>query len=270
MPEPIVIAGLVASTAHLGKDAVIRILGPTADYLGGELKEFTKKRIENVGKIFSSAEKKLGDKLDSPGQVPPKVLKVIINEGSFSDDDITLEYFGGVLASSRTEIGRDDRGSRLAKIIDNLSTYQIRSHYIIYSTISEIFLNTQNSFDFSENRNKMQLFMPSQGYFEAMEFTPQELGNPQILSHIFHGLSTDGLIENTWIFGSQEALKPIFGNAPGAGIICTPSALGVELFLWAFGLGDQQLDFLLKDSLSTEIQGIPKSVSDAVGTRNLK
>ena len=270
MPEPIVIAGLVASAAHLGKDAIIKILGPTADYLGGELKEFTKKRIENVGKIFSSAEKKLGNKLDSPGQVPPKVLKVIINEGSFSDDEITLEYFGGVLASSRTEVGRDDRGSRLAKIIDNLSTYQIRSHYILYSTISEIFSNSKNSFGLSKNRKKMQLFLPFQDYFNAMEFTPQELSNPQILSHIFHGLRADGLIGNTWRFGSQEVLKPIFRNTPGDGIICTPSALGVELFLWAFGHGDQQLDFLINTGFSMDIQGIPKSISNAVGTRDLK
>ena len=39
-----------------------------------DLKAFTQKRIGNMGKIFSNAEKKLGDKLDRPGQVPPKVL----------------------------------------------------------------------------------------------------------------------------------------------------------------------------------------------------
>ena len=270
MPEPIVIAGLVASAAHLGKDAIIKILGPTADYLGGELKEFTEKRIENVGKIFSNAEKKLGNKLDSPGQVPPKVLKVIINEGSFSDDNITVDYFGGVLASSRTEIGRDDRGSRLGKIIDNFSTYQIRTHYLIYSTISEIFLNSENSFGLSENRRKMQLFIPFRGFFYAMEFTRNEWDDPQILHHIFHGLSTDGLIENNWAFGNPKDLKPILHNAPGAGIICSPSVLGVELFLWAFGHGDQSLEFLLTGSFSTEIKGISKSISNAVGTRNLK
>ena len=185
MTEPIITVGLGAVAAYLGKDGISRILGPTADYLGGELKEFTKRRIENVGKIFSRAEKKLGDKLDCPGQVPPKVLKTIINEGSYSDDDITIEYFieyfGGVLASSRTEISRDDRGSRLVKMIDNMSTYQIRSHYLIYSTISELFSNSKNSFGLSEDRYKMQLFMPGQGYVDAMEFTQQEWNNRQIL-----------------------------------------------------------------------------------------
>ena len=269
MTEPIITVGLGAVAAYLGKDGISRILGPTADYLGGELKEFTKRRIENVGKIFSRAEKKLGDKLDCPGQVPPKVLKTIINEGSYSDDDITIEYFGGVLASSRTEISRDDRGSRLVKMIDNMSTYQIRSHYLIYSTISEKFSNNKNSFGLSEDRYKMQLFMPGQDYVDAMEFTQQEWDNRQILSHIFHGLSTDVLIEGTWRFGNQDSLKKIVNTVPSDGIICTPSALGVELFLWAFGHGDKQLDFLLADDFSPEIEGIPKSVPNAMATKDI-
>ena len=116
-------------------DVVYKILGPTADYLGDELLTLAKKRIGNTDKIFSSAAKKLGDKLDRPGQVPPKVLKTIINEGSYFDDAVAVEYFGGVLASSRTEVGRDDRGDRLAKMIDNLSAYQIRSHYIMVPNV---------------------------------------------------------------------------------------------------------------------------------------
>ena len=198
------------------------------------------------------------------------MLKAIINEGSYSDDDITVEYFGGVLASSRTDVSRDDRGARLAKILDGLSTYQIRSHYLIYSTISELLSNGGNSFGTSVDRDQMQLFIPFQGYAEAMGFTLQEWDNPQILSHIFHGLSTDGLIEGSWRLGKRELLTEVVGNAPGDGIICKPSALGVELLLWAFGHGDQALDFLLKGDFSAEIEGIPKSVSNAVATKNIE
>ena len=117
MPEPLTTVGVsaIAAAAYVSKDVVSRILGPTADYLGDEFREFTRKRMDNVGKIFSNAERKLGNKLHNPGQVPPKVLKTIINEGSYSDDDIAVEYFGGVLASSRTDVSRDDRGARLAK-----------------------------------------------------------------------------------------------------------------------------------------------------------
>ena len=111
MPELVTTLGIGAIAAYLGKDGISKVLGPTADYLGGELKTLAQKRVQNVGKIFSNAEKKLGTKLELPGAVPPKVLKTIINEGSYSEDDIAVEYFGGVLASSRTKVSRDDRGA---------------------------------------------------------------------------------------------------------------------------------------------------------------
>ena len=268
MPEPTIV-GLAALGVFVGKDAISKILGPTYNYLGEELLAFTKKRIENTGKIFSNAEKKLGDKLDRPGQVPPKVLKTIINEGSYSDDVVAVEYFGGVLASSRTEVDRDDRGSRMAKMIDNLSVYQIRSHYLIYSTISELFSNSGNSFDTYGNGGKMQLFMSYQDYANAMEFAQQEWANHQILSHIFHGLSTDGLIQDSSTFGRQEVLETNFVGVPSDGIICAPTTLGVELFLWAFGHGDKELNFLLTDDFSSEIEGIPKSVPNAVPIQSI-
>ena len=247
MPEPITTVGIGVIAAYVGKDAVVRILGPTADYLGGELKEFTIRRAENLGRIFANAERKLGVRLNNPGQVSPKVLKTIINEGSYSDDEIAVEYFGGVLASSRTEVGRDDRGARIAKMIDDLSAYQLRTHYLIYSTISELFSNHGNSFSMTENRSNMQLFMPIRGYLAAMEFTQQERDNTQMLGHIFHGLFADGLIEDGWLFVDQVALNEFVrkGNVPGVGIVCTPSALGVELFLWAFGYGDKELNLFL-------------------------
>ncbi len=267
MPEPTTV-GLAALVAYLSKDGVAKILGPTADFLGDELKAFTKKRIENTGKIFSNAEKKLGDKLDRPGQVPPKVLKTIINEGSYSDDAVAVEYFGGVLASSRTEVGRDDRGARLAKMIDNMSAYQLRSHYLIYSTISELFSDSGNSLDLPGNRRKLGLFMPSQDYCNAMAFTQQEFNNGQLLSHIIHGLSADELIVDA-AFGSQDFLKKIASDVPSAGFMCGPTPHGTELFLWAFGHGDKELDFLLTDDFSSEIKGIPKSVPNAVAIQSI-
>ena len=261
--------GIAGGIGYVGKDVVNKILGPTAEYLGQQLKEYAQKRLENTGKIFSNAEKKLGDKLDRPGQVPPKVLKTILNEGSYADDAVATEYFGGVLASSRTEVGRDDRGSRLAKMIDNMSAYQLRSHYLIYSTISKLFSNSENSFHLSRNRRKIQLFIPVQDYVGAMAFTQQEWDNPQMLQHILHGLAADELIAGG-VWGGQEDLKKTFSGAPSAGIICTPTVLGAELLLWAFGHGDKNLDFLLTDDFSPEIEGIPKSVSNALAIQNIE
>lgn len=244
-------------------DILKKIIQPVAEEYGQDLLAWKRKRRENAEKILLNAGGKLGDKLNSPGQVPLKVFKTVINEGSYFDDVVAVEYFGGVLASSKTEVGRDDRGARMAKLIDNLSVYQIRSHYLIYSTISELFSNSGNSFDTYGNGKKMWLFMSYQDYASAMEFTHQEWANHQILSHIFHGLSTDGLIQDSSTFGRQEVLETNFFRVPSDGIICAPTTLGVELFLWAFGHGDKDLNFLLTDDFSSEIEGIPKSVPNA-------
>lgn len=214
-----------------------------------------------------NASKKLGDQLESPGQVPPKILRTVINEASYCDNALALEYFGGVLASSRTKIGRDDRGSRIAKTVDNLSTYQIRTHYLLYLTISAIFSSSEVSFGGAEGRRKMQVFLPFQGYNISMNFSPEEWINQQLLNHIWHGLSSDSLIEGSWQFGAKEHLKGIFADAPGPGIVCTPSALGAELFLWAFGYGTKPLDYLVSGRLKISMEDLPSSVPGAIATK---
>jgi len=215
MADPIMTVGAGAIAAYLGKDGIAKILGPTADFLGGELAVFTQKRVENVGKIFANAERKLGDKVDAAGQVPPKVLKTILNEGSYSNDDIAIEYFGGVLASSRTDIGRDDRGARMVRILDNLSAYQIRAHYLVYCTVRELFRDKGERLGTSQDRNKLQIYLPMADFYQSMEFSVDEQRDPQMMNHIWHGLSNDGLIESQWGFGGKGTLVSLFKNCPG-------------------------------------------------------
>jgi len=256
MPEPITTVGLGAVVAYLSKDGLDKILGPTADYLGVSLKDFAQKRTENIGRIFQNAESKLGEKLNQPGQVPPKVLKTILNEGSYSDDEITVEYFGGILASSRTEQGRDDRGARIAKILDGLSTYQIRSHYIIYTLIRKKFKDSGYKFN-QADRPRMTIFIPWEFYLKAMEFNESE--NAQITSlvnHIFFGLSNESLIEG-FQYGHVEHIRKTYPEAKDGGLLVTPSVHGAELYLWGYGLGDKDLDFILTSEQIDDMHELP-------------
>lgn len=256
MPEPITTVGLGAIAAYLGKDGLAKLLGPTAEYLGSELQEFTKKRIENIGKIFSKAEIKLGDDINKPGRVPPKVLKTIINEGSYCEDAVAVDYFGGILASSRTEVGRDDRGGRIAKLLDGMSTYQIRTHYIIYSFIRRIFRDSGYVFNM-DDRPKMELFIPWNSYFLSMQFDNKERDQLiPILNHSFFGLNSDDLIE-TFQYGPKEHITKHYDQAEDGGIIVQPSALGAELYLWGYGKGDKDLSYVLNNDLIQDIEDIP-------------
>jgi hypothetical protein len=267
MPEPITTVGLGAIAAYLGKDGIQKLLGPTADYLGQGLRDFTQKRAQTIGQIFQKAESKLGAKLDTPGEVPPKVLKAVLDEGSFSNDSLAVEYLGGILASSRTEHGRDDRGARIAKVMDALSTYQLRSHYLIYATVRTLFSGSGMSIDM-EGRPKMQLFVPYSGYFAAMDFSKSEqaqLGS--LLAHIFFGLHGDNLLEGDWLYGGKDGIAKVFASASEGGIVCQPSALGVELFLWAFGHADKPLDYLFSPEFTPVVEGLPDSILGACATK---
>lgn len=268
--EPVTTVGVSVILAYLTKDSFTKLLGPTADYLGEGLKDLTQRRIENIGKVLSNASTKLGTQIEKPGQVPPRILKAVINEASYCEDPLVLEYFGGVLASSRTESGRDDRGVRLTRVVDNLSAYQIRTHYLLYSTIAALFSSSEKRFGTTEERELLQVFLPFEGYEDSMMFSQEELENPQILHHIWHGLSSDDLIEGEWRFGPPKALKRIFARAPSSGIVCMPSALGAELFLWAFGYGDSPLEHIFSEEINVAVEDLPKVVPGAIATQGQK
>lgn len=219
-----------------------------------------------MGRIFASAQGKLGDKVDAPGEVPPKVLKTILNEGSYATDPLAIEYFGGMLASARTEGGRDDRSARLAKIVDSLSTYQLRAHFLFYTTIRRLFRGKGVPFNM-EGRPKMQIFIPATNFAEAMEFIPSELDQfSQLLSHIFFGLHGDSLIDD-FQFGDEASMKKHFSGATESGVVCTPSAFGAELFLSAFGWVDRHLEDLFSDSFPSLPDGVPDGFLGAAPTR---
>jgi hypothetical protein len=225
----------ILGSAVGGAKVVEKMLGPTAEYVGGGLKNWTERRVENTKRIFAAAAEALGSKIEDPGAVPPKVLKEVLEEGSFNDDQLACEYFGGVLASSRTPTSRDDRGASLMKLVSDLTTYQIRTHYILYAATKKVFDGQGYSLASEENRQKCSMFIPFGAYFQMMEFGPSE-DFSTILTHATFGLYQHGLIGN-FEFADQEHLKKIFPNIREGGIQFIPTARGVELFMWACGLG---------------------------------
>jgi hypothetical protein len=238
------VLGAAAGSAKL----VEKILGPTAEYLGGGLRDWTERSVHNLGRIFQKAEERLGDKIEAPGSVPPKVLKGILSEGAFSDDELAQEYFGGVLASSRTEVGRDDRGAAFAALAGRLTTYQLRSHFFFYTMIRELFQGCDVNLGVQTGRNRCRLFVPFVSYVLALEFAAGEDAS-LIVSHVMFGLARENLIDNNFEFGSVDHIKKSFKDAADGGLIFAPSALGIELFLWAHGRGDLHLSAILDPAI---------------------
>ena len=232
MPDPATTIGLSAVAAYAAKDVVTRLLGPTADYLGAEMQQFTQRRLETIGRILRNAADKAQDRLDEPGAVPPRVLRSIVNEGSFQDDELTVEYFGGVLASSRTAISRDDRATIFTDLISRLSTYQIRTHYIAYSILHDLLINRPVSPYSNFVSSISTISIPWTVYLEGMNFTAEEKKQLRsIMEHTSWGLKKEDLVTG-FRYGADIELFPDLGDA----IVFTPSTAGVELFLRAHGI----------------------------------
>lgn len=155
----------------------------------------------------------------------------------------------------------------MARMVDELSTYQLRTHFLIYSTIKNMFEN--NGFQFNmDDRSEMEIFFPFPFYAQAMGFSAAENAKAEtLLRHTFFGLSNDGLIEENFQYGPKEHMVKRVPKAENDGIVCHPSALGAELFLWAFGEGDKPLSYIFNDNFVPKIEGVPRAVVNTIAVK---
>lgn len=236
------------------KDLLLKILGPTADYLGCEVKNFAQKCNVNLDSIFTKAASKLGDRMNEEGSVSPRVLKHVVDEGRFCEDNLTSEYYGGILASSKTRIGRDDRGVTLLAQVKDLSVYQLRFHYMTYMLIYRLFRGQPFNLGDGNDCHKMKIFIPMDVYGVAMDFMKGE-DQHAILSHCLFGLSKHNLISD-FASGSTEFLQKKSKAIVEEGIVLAPTLPGAELFLWAIGLRGATGRELVNVTIRGNVQGV--------------
>lgn len=223
-----------ALVVYANKDLMKKLLGPAADYAGHRLENLVKKADQNVERILKAAVRRVGPDIDAPGAVPARVLKDVMLEGAFVEDELTAEYFGGILASSRTPEGRDDRGVAMLGLLKRLSTYQVRAHYIAYRMIRET--SRPHEYGGGILRIPGSFRMTPDEFSAAMEFSEDERSRCTVLvEHVIFGLVREDLVT-----------EGVYGHA-------TPSAqhsvMGIELFNWAHGKGDSTVDSFLDPSL---------------------
>jgi hypothetical protein len=245
-----------AGGALVSGKIIEKLLGPTADYFGKGVQLWAEKRINNLGNIFANAHHKLGDRIDSPGAVPPRVFAGILNEGSFCDAALATEYLGGVLASSRTEVSRDDRGAALISLVARLSTYQLRLHYILYRVFAEIYGGSNATVSDSASRQTLCTYLPTNVFHDAMDFSEEE-NHEVIMHHALVGLGREDLLGPNWALGGADLIRKHGYSVPAHGLVIEPSVFGVELFLHAHGRGNLLANmFLSPDTRFDGIQGI--------------
>lgn len=241
----------ILGSAIGGAKLVEKLLGPTADYVGTGLRGWAEKRVQNAGRIFAKAAEKLGNKIDEVGSVSPRVLKEVLDEGSYCDDELMAEYFGGVLASSRTGVSRDDRATSYLKLTSELSVYHVRLHYVMYTVWRRLFVGTSLRPTFSDDLEKMWLFSPKTFLMQAMDFSTEEPAG-DILMQCATTLQRLDLMKHAH-WGTPEHVNPLnklsqWGEVREWGMTFAPTQFGIDYWLWAIGLGTvNRFAFLSKD-----------------------
>lgn len=254
-------ASIITTTVAIfsSKELLQKILGPSADYIGGEIKSLVEKCNINLNKIFSNAQRKIGNRINDNGQVSPRVLKHIIDDGKFCENEILTEYYGGVLASARTSIDRDDRVIPMLDLIKSMSVYQLRLHYFFYYSVFNLFKDNPINLGIEPG---IHILISLNDYDNAMDFLPNEDKN-SILHHSIMGLRRLGLIGNYCAVGSASDNTECLFPLPKNGMIMIPTVLGAEMFLYALGFqnvsGVDLVNGKIKNLPDPIIENLPKA-----------
>lgn len=131
--EEIIVTAGVASAAYVAQ----QLFGKTLAEMGDDLNKVYK---ANRDKLLAKAAKKVVDPND--GAKPNlRVARDVIWNGAVTDDEVCAEYFGGLLAASRSDDGKDDSALIYVDCIKALSSKQLHLHFVIYSSLHKMLLD---------------------------------------------------------------------------------------------------------------------------------
>lgn len=247
--------------AWASKDVVAKLLGPTADYLGGEIAKFAEKCNINIGRIFANAARKLGPALETPGAVNPRVLKGVLDDGAFTEDEVAAEYFGGILAASRSDDSKDDRAVSVLATIRGLSSYELRLHYVFYQSLYKFVPKPHGNLRDRDEIASLGIFIPRESLRGALQLPASEY--EKVMVHALAGLRRASLL-NRGSYGEHYIKKDYLDI--GDGFVAEPSLWGAQVFLWAHGRHDLNPNVILGGADLPDFPGVmlPQGVRSAV------
>jgi hypothetical protein len=238
-------AGVISTVGWAGK----KVLGPTLDRIGLNWAErYEQWRRENTLRICRNAAQKLGTHIDDDGSVSPRVAMRILEDGSLCDASVMAEYFGGILAGSRSSDDQDDRGLSWADLLGRLATQTVQLHYLFYEGLRRRYLGeTNRTLGTRKTRERSELFLTAISVFEAMGLSVDEHIWTTKFAFAVSELERNGLIDEYHFMGDEATLAKRLPDhpLPYTGVYLWPSVSGVELFLWAHGHSDAPISAFL-------------------------
>jgi len=254
--------GAIEGLSKAAGELLIRAFGPPADVVGEYLRRKTDYRLNNAERIAEVANQK-ALKQGRTGTVPPRLSYVMLEDGTYSDDELMAEYLGGVLAAGRTPSGKDDRGVTWTKLITSMSVLQLRTHFILYREWAFALRGFDKNLGQDSGRRRAQMYVDLEDLIPVLQEVAPEAEVNSILSHVISGLQRWGLIEGDYQYGPVAEIRPT-GSVPADlpfSLVArlNPSPNGMELYGWACGLpGLAPTDFIAAPELVSIEVDIPR------------
>ena len=237
---------LVAASRHLAtavggalaaKPLLERLLGPSFEYVGQAMCQlFERYGNRTLADIFRRAAEKAETQAT---HVDARVLRSIIEDGSFAQDAVTREYFAGILASSLMPEA-DDHAITFLNIIKGLTKTQLRLHHLVYSGFRTNATEYQTSFYAASGGP--QLFV-SDDVLVLSEIT----SSVATKTHAITGLAREDLLGH--VYQLQTYAVRTITESGHNGVKVQGSPLGAQLFLWVHGHPNSTADDLLRDEI---------------------
>jgi hypothetical protein len=226
--------GLTATAA-----AALRVLfGPAAAEVGDALRRYTEHALRNVGRVVEIAEERAPASM--PGPPPLRVAAQLFEQAAYAEDEVVREYLGGVLASSRSPKGRDDRAVRYTAAVAGLSTYDLRAHYVFYRALHDLAVGRDVDLGDPGQVATLRVYLPSDELAIAMEFADDEATRDLEEDALGH-LHVRGLLDLR-CSGDAGYVTTHLSTPLEAGSVASPTVGGIDLYLWAMGYGGAVLE----------------------------
>lgn len=232
--DPVTSSALAKAADSASRDArglLSRVLGPAADEVAEALRRYTAYRVGNVARIAENADRK---SRGLEGQVNPRVAHRVLDDGSYCDDELMVEYLGGLLAGSRTPAGRDDRAIYWTAQVSSMSVLQIRAHYLLYREwASALKGHHEVNFGHTVRAHVAELHTPVDPFTSTLRGAESDVPEQEALEHSLSGLYAAGLIGG-WGIGDREGIGRKESRYEQL-LFAQPTSMGAELYGWACG-----------------------------------
>lgn len=218
--------------------ALRKLLGGALDEAGDAVARLAHYRFGNAQKIIGNAAE--GVDLDVPGEVHPRVLISVLEEGSTIDDPVMQGYLSGMLRASRTPSGDDDRAVYYMHLIASMTANQTRLHHGVYTAVAGAERPARKQIGVDDL--EFCVLAPTESVAAILAVHSDETGQGTVGEAVV-GLHREQLVGN-YAVGEAEILGEVGVSVDKNSMLVTPSAIGALLFLWGRGVRGSDPDQL--------------------------